>query len=178
MFFFFFFKCITDLKLHVSKVKLRIKSCRAKGHFAYSQVPMIDLKEEIIDDRFGSVVDFLFLLFKCWIINSKCSGFSCSNKSWVLSMLGMDYYHALTCCSVQHVQLHSQLREDLNQELASHAAWGPCLSLLSERRQIFLLKICISASGQQTGRITIWPHSNSCCCRRARISFVFIRVWQ
>lgn len=41
------------------------ESPRAETHFAYSQLPMIKPSELIIDDdQFGSVVDFLFLLFK------------------------------------------------------------------------------------------------------------------
>lgn len=39
--------------------------CRAETHFAYSPLPMINPSELITDDdQFGSVVDFLFLLFK------------------------------------------------------------------------------------------------------------------
>lgn len=101
----------------------------------------------------------------------------------VLSTAGINYHHALTeqlaeMCSMQHVQLHSQIREELNQELASHGARGQWPSLLSEERQILLLKICNLATEQLTGRIRTWPDSNSCHGRWTRISFVFIRVWQ
>lgn len=41
-------------------------------------------------------------------------------------------------CYLQHVQLHSQIRDELNQELTSHYAGGQWLSLLTVEGQILL----------------------------------------
>lgn len=60
----------------------------------------------------------------------------------------MDYM-----CYLQHVQLHSRIREELNQELPSHYAWGQEPSLLTQKWGILQFKnrTFISASESQSG---------------------------
>lgn len=125
---------------------------------------------------------FFFLLFKDWIINTKCSGFSCSNKweswarrGWITIMPSQSSLQKCALCNMFNYTLKS---EELNQELASHGARGQWPPLLSEERQILLLKIFNLAIEQLTGRMRTWPDCNSCHGRWTRISFVFIRVWQ
>lgn len=126
------------------------------------------------------MVDFLFLLFKHWIINTKCPDFSnewesWARRGWITIMPSQSSLSIAQMCYLQHVQLYSQIREELNQGLPSHYAWGQWLSLLSEEGQILLFpKICNLATEQLTERMRTWPDPNSWRCRWSQRGLIFV----
>lgn len=160
------------------------ESCRAESHFAYFQLLMIYPSELIIaDDQFGCGWFFFLSLFKCWIINRECPDFSHCNEWRVLSMQGMNIImpsqsslSIAQMCYLQHVQLHSQIRDELNQEIPSHYAWGQWLPLLTEEGQILLFsKICNLATEQLIERMRTWLTPNSWHCRWSQQGFFFFQ---
>lgn len=180
-----FYVCSTYIAVQIwASVWSAIREKKASGQNITCIFPTANDKPQWTDYRWWWVWQcgwFSVAFLKPWIINTKCPDFSYCNeweswacRVWITIMALQSCLSIAQMCYLQHVQLYSQIREELNQELPSHYAWGQWLSLLHQEGQILLPKICNLATEQLIERMRSWPAPNSWHCRWSRQGLILV----